>query len=298
MRLDLDGARKGIKKLAERLELDEETTLRGIVRVADSNMSLSVRAVTLERGFDPRDFIMIAFGGGGPLHATDLARDLRIPEVVIPPDPAHFSAWGMLNADIRHDYVRTYITRIDTADMTSILRIYAELKEEGRKALVAEGIDEARIGFSLSADMRYFGQEHAVRVPVSMKQLESEDRRTVREGFDRLHNERYGHSAPGEAAEIVNLRVAAIGVVKKPQLEKVAKDGVAEGSPVGTRKVFHTSEGAFLETPTYLRSDLQVGTSIVGPAVIEEYASTVLLAPGDVCELNSHKHLVIRVKKK
>jgi len=298
MRLDLDASRKGIKELAEHLELDGETTLRGIIRVADSNMSLSIRAVTLERGFDPRDFTMIAFGGGGPLHATDLARDLRIPEVVVPPDPAHFSAWGMLNADIRHDYVRTYITRIETADMKSIIRIYAELEEEGRRTLVGEGISESKIGFSLSADMRYFGQEHAVSVPISMKQLESEDRRDIRESFDRLHNERYGHSAPAEAAEIVNLRVAAVGLVEKPRFEKVASSGAREGSATGTRKVFHTSEGVFLETPTYLRDELKVGSSIIGPAIIEEYASTILLAPGDVCEVNSYGYIVIRVKKK
>jgi len=298
MNLDLESSRRGIKNLADDLHLEENSTLAGIKKVADSNMSLSIRAVSVERGYDPRDFTMVAYGGGGPLHAVDLARELGVPKVVIPPNPAHFSAWGMLLADLRHDYVRTFVMRIDQMDLQDLLEIYHSLEELGKKTLVDEGISNDRMEFQCSLDMRYLGQEHTVNVPVSIFELENGKKTDVRERFDRLHEERYRHSAPEEVAEVVNLRVATLGQVDKPKLKIRSREPPGESKRAfkGRRDVYDTNISKFVESSVFVREELKPGNVVQGPAAIEEYASTVVLSSGDVCIVDEYGNLVVEVK--
>jgi N-methylhydantoinase A len=297
MNLDIESSRNGIKKLSDDLHLDENSTLAGIKTVADSNMSLSIRAVSVERGHDPRDFTMIAYGGGGPLHAIDLARELGIPRVVVPPNPAHFSAWGMLLADLRHDYVRTFVMRMDQMDLKELHGICNSLKELGYKALEGEGIASNKMEFQCSLDMRYLGQEHTVNVPISISEIENGKKVNVRERFDKLHEERYKHSAPQEIAEIVNLRVAAIGQVDKPKLKIHSLESASSKRAFrGRRKVYDTNINQFVESEIVAREGLKPGNIVEGPAVIEEYASNVVLSTGDISHVDEYGNLVVEVK--
>jgi len=212
MPLDATAARREIEtKLGGPLDMSATEAAHGIVRIAVAKMSLAVRGVSVERGYDPRDFALVAMGGAGPLHAVEIARDLRIPEVIVPNLPAHFSALGMLMADVRHDYVRTYYRRLLEADYTQLGEIGAELRATGESALEDAGVEPSARRFQLSMDLRYVGQEFWLQVPVSPAELAARDTAAIHSRFNALHDHRFGHAALDEPLEIVNVRLTAIG---------------------------------------------------------------------------------------
>ncbi len=187
MPLDVERARRGIReKIAEPLGLELAEAARGIIKIAVAKMSLAVRGVSVERGFDPRDFALVAFGGAGPAHAAEIARELSIPTVIVPRLPAHFSALGMLMADLRHDYVRTYYRPLSEADFGEMRAILAELCENGRQILLGEGTRPEAINFHRFLDMRYVGQEFCIQVPIGEGEVVAADRTAIRKRFGTL----------------------------------------------------------------------------------------------------------------
>ncbi|MFQ5820474.1 MAG: hydantoinase/oxoprolinase family protein [Candidatus Heimdallarchaeota archaeon] len=296
--LNVDKARDAIKtRIADFFDMELVDASYGIIKVADVTMSHAIRAITIERGYDPRDFTMIAFGGAGPTHCLALARELTIPNVIIPQVPAHFSANGMLLTDMRHDFVQTYIRPLDVADVNEISDLYLKLENEGAEVLKREGIPEDRMSLLRSIDMRYVGQEHTVIVPTSSGAFRTEDKTTVRNQFDVLHEKRYGHCAPEEPTEIVDLRLTAIGVVSKPKFMQIksGEENPARTAYRGERLVYFEEEKDFIKCNAFLRDALLAGNIIRGPAVIEEYASTTVLHPGDIAQVNEYGHIVIKV---
>src|SRR5262249_50171190 len=187
----------------------------GIVKIAVAHMTYAVRGVSVEKGYDPRECVLVASGGAGPLHALEIARELHIPRVIVPLLPAHFSALGMLMTDVRHDYVRTYLTRLDEADFGVVRGIYDELAAAGRARLAEESMAAAPGGLQAFFDLRYEGQEFFVTVPVELNEIERADRQAIRERFDGLHDRYYGHCAAAEAAELVNVRLTATAARKR-----------------------------------------------------------------------------------
>ena len=296
--LNVDKARDAIKtRIADFFGMEQVDASYGIVKVADVTMSHAIRAITIERGYDPRDFTMISFGGAGPMHSLALARELKIPNVIVPQVPAHFSAWGMLLTDIRHDFVQTYVRPLDEADVNEINDLYLELEKDGAEVLKKDGIPEDRMMLRRSVDMRYVGQEHTVNVPAPGGAFKPEDKKLVRNKFDELHEKRYGHCAREESTEIVDLRLTAIGVVTKPKFMKI-KSG-EEKPPIkayrGKRLVYFEEQRDYVKCDAYLRDAFWAGNIIYGPAVIEEYASTTVLHPGDIATVNEYGHIVIKV---
>jgi len=296
--LNVDKARDAIKtRIADFFGLELVDASHGIVKVADVTMSHAIRAITIERGYDPRDFAMIAFGGAGPMHSPALARELKIPNVIVPQVPAHFSAWGMLLSDIRHDFVQTYVRSLDEADVNEINDLCLKLEKEGAEVLRKEGISEDRMTLIRSVDMRYVGQEHTVNVPAPGGVFEPEDRKIVRNRFDELHEKRYGHCAREESTEIVDLRLTAIGVVTKPKFMEI-KSG-EEKPPIkayrGNRLVYFEEQRDYVKCDVYLRDALLAGNMIYGPAIIEEYASTTVIHPEDTALVNKYGHILIKV---
>src|SRR5262245_29619716 len=216
MRLDRKAAEAALqKRLGEPLAVSLERAASGMLQVATSAMANAVRHVTLERGLDPRDFTLVAYGGGGPLHAASVAKELSIGKIIIPNAPGHFSALGMLMADLRRDYVQTLFERMDDLEMSELEIQFKKLEAEGRKALEESGIPTDRIVFERAADMRYVGQEHAVAVRMPANVGSEAAREEVKRRFDEAHDLRYSHSAPEESADIVSLRVSAIGRLSK-----------------------------------------------------------------------------------
>jgi N-methylhydantoinase A len=296
MRLDRNAAITALRdRLAQALNVSLERAAAGMLQVATSAMANAVRHVTLERGLDPRDFTLVAYGGGGPLHAASVAKELSIGKIIIPSAPGHFSAVGMLMADLRRDYVQTLFERMDDLEMFQLEDQFKKLEAEGQAALEAAGISTDRIVFERAADMRYVGQEHAVAVRMPANVGDESARVEIKRLFDEAHELRYSHSAPEESADIVSLRVSAIGRLGKPQFSQI---GQGQRTPPasarrGIRSVIF--DGAAVEAPVYDRTKLLQGNVINGPAIIEEAASTTVVEPGDTVTVNAFGHLIMQL---
>ena len=295
MQLDLDAARAALgEKLAVPLGLSLEEAASGVIRIAASSMSNVVKRVTTERGLDARDFPMVAFGGAGPLHAVLVARELTIKQVIIPPAPGHFSAFGMLMADLRRDYVRTLFMPLHDLDFARMETVFCAMEAEGetevRRAATAGELLRQR-----ALDMRYVGQEHAVTVDVPLAAFETQDLGAIKRAFDAVHTLRYGYCSATEAAEIVSLRASVSGAMPKPPAKTVGAGGSQPDAAAAQRPVYFTAATGWRDTPVYAREALRAGNTISGPALVEEYASTTVIFPGDTMTMDRHGNLVIEV---
>jgi N-methylhydantoinase A len=285
MKLDIAGAERALKtRIGEPLGMSAVEAADGILRIAATTMSFAVKGVTTERGLDAGDFVLFAYGGAGPLHAVEVAREIGMRNVIVPFAPGVFSAFGMLFADLRYDYVRTWFTPLEDANFGEIEKVYRELEQQGRDALATASVKPQKIEIKRAADMRYVGQEHAVTVDLPMSVFTRKDPKAIKRHFDEQHAQRYGTSAPAERAEIVSL----------PQ-RKLARGQKAPAKAAfsGKRNVYYG--GKWHATPTYRREALAAGNRIKGPALIEEYASTTVLMPGDVMGVDALGNLVIAV---
>jgi len=270
----------------------------GILRIAATAMSYAVKAVTTERGLDAGDFVLVAYGGAGPLHAVQVAREIGIRRVIVPGAPGVFSAFGMLFSDLRYDFVRTWPTRLDDAPFADIERIYGELERDGRRAIANTSVAPRAVTVQRAADMRYIGQEHAVTVDLPMRVFAAANRAAIKRHFDDMHLRRYGTSAPGERAEIVSLRSTVTGIMRKPALGKIARGAAVppKTAATGRRPVYFEGHG-FIETRTFARAALLAGNRLKGPALVEEHAATTVLMPGDALEVDPFGNLGIAVGK-
>ena len=299
MRLDVAAAARALKtKIGDPLGMTAVAAADGILRIAATAMSYAVKGVTTERGLDAGDFVLFAYGGAGPLHAVAVAREIGMRTVIVPFAPGVFSAFGMLFSDLRYDFVRTWFTPLDEAPFDQIEEVYRALERHGRDAIAGTSVKSRRIAVKRSADMRYVGQEHAVTVDLPMAVFTRADRKAIKRHFDAMHAQRYGTSAPEERAEIVSLRSTVTGLMRKPPQRKIARGGKtpAKAAFSGKRAVYFG--GRFHPTPTYRRSALAAGNRIKGPALVEEYASTTVLMPGDAMEVDALGNLVITVGRR
>jgi len=296
MRLDAEAARRAISdRIAQPLGLSVERAAAGILEIAVASMANAIRAVTTERGLDPRDFTLVAYGGGGPPHAIAVARDLAIDRVVIPPAPAHFSAFGMLMADVRRDYVLTHFARLADLDMSELEGRYRGLEEEGLEELRRLGIDPDRIVFERAADLRYIGQEHAVAVPVAGPTGDEKARAQIKQAFDEAHAVRFSHSAPSEPAELVSLRVSVFRRMDKPSLPPIAAGGTDPPADSGRPSRAIPVDDEPLPCAVFDRSRLMAGNHVAGPAIIEEPASSTVLRTGDQAVVSEWGHLLLQL---
>ena len=298
MPLYLDRAMQAMEeKIAKPLGLDATKAADGILRIAVTQMSHAVKAVTTERGLDAGSFTMVVYGGAGPLHASAIAREIGIRKVLIPHAPGYFSAYGMLFSDLRYDYVRSVFRRLDSLSFDEIEAYYKQMEDEGRAAISASQISPEEIVFERAADMRYVGQEHAVTVDLPNAFFVSKDRNAIKNHFDEVHKIRYGTSAPKEAADIVSLRVTVMGRMKKPPRHAVASGSAKlDAQALRTHKpVYFRSAGQFVNTPVYRRDVLKSGNEFQGPALVEEHASTTVVQPGDSVKVDLYGNLQISI---
>ena len=286
------------KKIAIPLDLNLTNASDGILRIAVTQMSNAVKAVTTERGLDAGNFIMVVYGGAGPLHASDIAREIGIKTVLIPHSPGYFSSYGMLFSDLRYDYVRSVFRRLNDISFEEIEALYKEMEEEGRMAIASSQIKPEKLVFERAADMRYLGQEHAVTVEINNIYFERQDRDGIKKNFDEVHKIRYGTSSPQESADIVSLRVTAIGLIKKPPQNKIeiGSEQVESIALRTTKLVYFRSENEYVPTPIYQRNFLKNGNVIKGPALVEEYASTTVVQFGDVLNVDAFGNLKISIR--
>ena len=291
MQLDVEAAAKSLTHLAQKLGMSVEALAEGVIAVVDAKMANAIRAVTIKRGLDPRDFeYLVAFGGAGPLHGPTLARELGIGKVLVPQSPGNFSAWGMLQTDIRRDAVRPHFQALRHATSAGVRQAFEEVAAELSAELRSEGVPGRSIEMLQSVDLRYTGQEFFLKMPFEVSLDDEDVFEQLAERFHDFYRDRYGHSNPGEAVEFVNLRVAAIGVIDKPELKRHEIDSrVADAAH--HRDVFFS--GQWVSAGIHMRSELRPGDVIQGPAVIEEASATTLLPPDTRTEVDSLGNLVI-----
>jgi N-methylhydantoinase A len=274
--LDPTRARQALAALLGGLPgLAGETALAdGIVRIAVTKMVGAIKEISIAKGHDPRDFVLVAYGGAGPMHAAFIAEELEMARVMVPPAPGNFSAFGSLISDLRRDAVRTRLTPTRQGDWAEAERTFAALEAEARRELVAEGIAPERIATQRAVGMRYVGQswELLVRVPAGARSMEA-----VEAAFHAAHERRYGHASTGPA-EIVNFRLTAVGAVPKPAARRWAVGGTLAGAMLAERAVHFGGEP--MAVPVYERSRLPGGVPVAGPAVVEEMGATTIVPPG------------------
>ena len=280
MRMDLARARKAVEaKLAGPLVLTVEQACAAVVEVANAAMLKMLRIVTVEKGCDPADFTMVAFGGNGPLHGPELAHDLGIAEVIVPPAAGVLSAQGLLVADIRYDFRQTHVVAVLEGDIAEIERRFAALEAQGRAALRNYGIDPTAVVFQRSADMRYRRQAYEINVRLPDARLAQSDAPAIATGFHEMHERLYGRRDPAGVVQFVTLCVTAIGNSRRFDYHPLERgDGSAKQARKGARPVFFRDTG-LIECPRYERAQLLANDCIAGPAVIEADDATVLVLP-------------------
>jgi N-methylhydantoinase A len=290
--LDVGAARDGLTKLASDLGLAAPATATGILEISAWNQANAIRQITVKRGLDVRDFPMVAFGGSGPLLVCRLIDILGLPAVIVPRDPGNLSAFGLLTVDVRIDYVRTYVTR--DPDPAMLGAVFGELERQAGAALDRQGFAGHR--YVRSADLRYSGQAFEVRVAAGAVRggVEGEPVADVEEIAARFHDEHerlYGYCHRDDPVEWVNLRVSGIGPIRRPaSTERAPGDGDPGRARTGTRRVFFDD---WADVPIYARERLEPGDVLHGPAVIEEFGSTLPLHPGCTARVDGHGNLVV-----
>ena len=279
MPLDYNGAQRAVTNtIAEPLGLSPIEAAEGIYRIVNANMATALQGVSVERGYDPREFALVVAGGAGPLHAGMIARELDIPLVVIPQESSVFCAAGMLISDLQHDYVQTFTREWDAIVPDEINRTLREIEEQARATLASEGIPTEKIQIRTTFDVRYVGQFHEVEVPLQTPLATSELEATAAH-FHHLHETLYGYAMPGAALEMINLRVKALGLTEKPRLTpRPLVDADPTGALKGKRQAYFS--GTPYQVSVYAGEQFDCGMALTGPALIEQSNTTVLVPPG------------------
>jgi N-methylhydantoinase A len=286
--IDAANATNAVASVAHAVGGDVVHAAAGIVALVDSDMAKVLRIVSVERGYDPRDFTLVAFGGGGPLHACAVAREIGVRRVVIPPLPGLFSAYGLLAADVRMAASRSFVAVADDAAFAAMQPLLADLAADGDRALAEQNVAPGDRRFVRELDVRYAGQSFEITLPDG-------DRAAVCEAFHARHEQRYGYAARDEAIEIVTVRVVALGRTVKPEIRAAEIAVTAAAPPADARLETRDAwDGETLvATPVYARDRMPIGATIAGPAVIEQYDTTTYLAPGWRARVDAYANLLL-----
>jgi len=293
--LDVEAAGKAIlQQCAQPLGMTVVETAHGIVEIANAAMTNALRIVSVQRGYDPRDFVLVAFGGAGPVHANRLAGEVQIPTTIIPMNPGTTSSLGLLVTDLKHDYSKTLLQCVDQVDTEMVEETYRALEADGRASLEREGMSPDDITFLHQVDMRYVGQSYELTIRLSASRLDEVEIESVSSQFHLEHKRTYGYSAPDEPVEFVNLRLSAIGKIKKPRLRELAANDIDPGAAKkASRPVYFTESNGYVDCPIYDRYCLGAGCVLEGPAVVEEVDATAVIHPGYQALVDKFGNLVL-----
>ena len=293
MRLDAAKARAAIEAaVAKPLGLDVAEAAEGIVRVIDVKMEEAIKAISTMRGHDLRDFMLLAFGGAGPLHAGRIARDLGMAGVIVPLYPGVFSAIGLLMSDVKHDYIRSKLSPLSEVTPADVNGMFERMVAQALEELRDDGFAANHIRIERALDMRYAGQGYEIAVPCPVQPLQEADLRQLRATFDQQHRAMFGHMAPQEPVEIVSFRVRGIGLVAPVEMPKFKPAGTTLGDARHElRRV--RFDGRELDCPVYQRERLDVGLTVAGPAVLDQFDCTTVICPGQTARVDEWKNLIV-----
>jgi N-methylhydantoinase A len=294
MALNIPAARKAIQEqIGTPLDLGMDEAAAGIVRLATMNMADAIRRITIERGYDPREFSMLCIGGGSGLFAGGLIDELGFKSVTVPPNPAVFSAWGLLNADYREDLSQSFVCALDEAALGPLVAAFAALEAQARQAIATMSVDNVRI--ERFCEMRYAGQAHTVRIAVSESDLAraQDGVAKIRLRFSEAYGRIYSHVLHDNPLEITTLRLAAIGETLKPTLPPLQSTAPAQSSRTGTRRIVIGQPPRQTEFAVHERAKLRAADRIAGPAIIEEWNATIVALPGQAVTVDGYGNLLL-----
>lgn len=295
IKLDVDASRKAtLEKVARPLGMSVEEAALGIIRIANANMERAVRVSSAEKGYDPRELMLVAFGGAGPMHACALAKSAGIPVVLVPEQPGVFSAVGLATADIRHDFVQTRVLKGDHVNAENLFPLYEKLQKLGEEALGKDGISQKARRFARTADLRYAGQAYEVNVPLGEGKLDKASLDAMRSQFHALHQRLYAHNHPDRPVEFVSARITALGLTAAPAMQEM-KESPNKPVPKEEQRVYFEETGSFQATPVYDRVMLTPGTKFSGPAIVEQIDTTVVIHPGQEVHVDKFGNLLISI---
>jgi N-methylhydantoinase A len=283
MKLDRDAAASALAALGSDFGMNAEEMAQGVIDIVNAKMADAIRTITIQRGIDPREFSLVAFGGAGPAQAAALAEELEISEVIIPVHPGAFSAWGMLQTDVRHDFKETLYSFWDMIEARTIETAFEGLEQKGRAFLSDEGITGDRVSFERAIDFRYYGQEYVLTIPLADGPI---DMNRIRADFDAAYERQYGHNSPENRVEMANIRLAALGRLERPENAAPERE---TPRPAREREVWFAGQPR--TTSIIDRNSIGDGDSVSGPAIIEEVTSTTLLPPGWTARLIEGGHM-------
>jgi len=283
-------AKTALETLSRKVSMDLEETAVSILLIANSMMGKILRIVSVERGYDPRDFSIVAFGGAGPMHVCALADELNVKRLIIPPNPGMFSALGLLTTDLFHDYTYPVIRKFSDVMPEDYEKAYLEMKKEAVTTLTNENVTEKKMKFYRQADIRYLGQGYELPISIPSK-VTMETVKEISSSFHAKHLEAYGYSSPKEQLEVINLRLRAIGVIPKPKIR--TRNRITKTEPREKRPVFFESLG-WVDTPIYERTTGIWKNTILGPAIVEQYDATTVIYPDWVAKMDQYGNLILR----
>jgi len=293
IKADMAAVEQSFERVGETLGLSAIEAARGVIRIANNNMINALKLVSINRGHDPRDFTLVAFGGGGAMHATALAQELNIPKVIIPAHSAVFSAWGMLMSDLRRDYIRTAPMNFDPSVTDRVNDTLSEMEREAVEAFAADGIDSSAIYFEHYLDLRYAGQEHSVRMPVTNIVFTDDVIAEITDRFHEAYEREYTYRL-NNAVEMVTFHLVVFAKVPRPELSRLSSEGSATDAIKSTRMVDFDADGEH-EATIYDRDKLPAEATFSGPAIIEESGSTTVIFPGQVVKADAFGNLHITI---
>ncbi|MFZ5823927.1 MAG: hydantoinase/oxoprolinase family protein [Bacillota bacterium] len=297
MELNAEAARQAVNsRVAERSGLDTLTAASGIIDVVNANMVRAIRLVSVERGYDPREFTLVAFGGAGPLHAVALAQELDIPQVLVPPSPGTLCSLGLLVTDIRADHVVSKVLVPSQESLPTIQQIFAKLSAEGRALLEKEQVPAERRRYILTVDARYQRQNYELPINVEEGELTPAGLADLLSRFHAEHARAYGYARPQAPVEFVNFRLTAVGELPKAPIAEYSPRTGGKPLPLGERKVYFKEANAYVNCPVYQRDAIQPGDELVGPAIVEQMDTTVVVPPGMRFHADTFGNLLIDVK--
>ena len=297
MTLDPEAARNAVASLAERLGMDPIDAAAGVITIVNQNMATAIRSRTIEKGHDPREFSLVAFGGAGPLHAAEVARSLGIPEVVVPVYPGLTSALGLLSSDLKYDLIRNEFMLDSEAELEKLAGDFADLDAQAHAQLERDGVPLDEVDLIHAADCRYVGQGYELRVRIAGGPVDDAAVAGLWRDFHRLHEDEYGRSFPANPIELVNIRVVAVGPMPKVPAFKGSREGSVEDALIDTQDVFFRGESDVEthETRFYERERLPVGATVDGSSVLVQTDSTVIVPPGASAHVLETGDVLLRI---
>ncbi len=287
------------KEICEKIRLELTEAAAGIIKIANSAMAKILRIVSVERGHDPRDFVLMCFGGAGPMHGCALAEELKITEIIVPNNPGLFSAYGLLAADFRNNLIKAVMKLMDEVNVKKIEAVFQRLELKGAKLLEKQHVPKVNMRFIRQMDLRYFGQSYELTIPTS-KPLTKEVLKQAVESFHKKHMAIYGYAVKDELVELVNVKLVAVGLIEKPKLKEqpLHREKPPKEAITAKRKVFFEQNNDYNETPIYRREKLKIGNVINGPAVIEQYDATTVVYPDWMASVDRYGNIILSLRNR